>query len=140
VTSFVGPTSATIGQNVVTDENGDFTAVFRIPNNSNTKFLTGERVLSATDSPDSNIESHTTYADAVFTSSGIRQTRQRSIHTTRQVVSSVREISRRVVDQGRVIWFDPLAQSFLVERNGGVFATSIDLFFAKKDSSVPITV
>ena len=34
---------------------------------------------------------------------------------------------------------DPLAQTFLIDDNGGVFLTSIDLFFKTKDDNVPIT-
>ena len=37
-------------------------------------------------------------------------------------------------------WGDPLAQSFLVEKSGGIFVTSIDLFFEKKDTTLPVSV
>ena len=37
-------------------------------------------------------------------------------------------------------WQDPLAESFLVESRGGMFITSIDLFFNTKDESLPVTV
>jgi len=37
-------------------------------------------------------------------------------------------------------WSDPLAQSFLVDRKGGVFLSSIDLFFKTKDKSMPVSV
>lgn len=35
---------------------------------------------------------------------------------------------------------EPLAQSFIVNTPGGVFITSIDLFFAEKDPNLPVTV
>lgn len=35
---------------------------------------------------------------------------------------------------------DPLAQSFLVDIEGGMFATSIDLYFQAKDSTLPVSV
>lgn len=37
-------------------------------------------------------------------------------------------------------WRDPLAQSFMVEANGGMFMTSIDLYFKTKDNSLPVSV
>jgi hypothetical protein len=35
---------------------------------------------------------------------------------------------------------DPLAQSFYVESESGIFVTSIDLYFQSKDSQLPVTV
>ena len=37
-------------------------------------------------------------------------------------------------------WVDPLAQSILVESEGGMFVTSIDLYFKTKDKSLPVSV
>ena len=35
---------------------------------------------------------------------------------------------------------DPLAQSFYVESDSGIFVTSIDLYFSAKDNNLPVTV
>jgi len=35
---------------------------------------------------------------------------------------------------------DPLAQSFYIESDSGVFATSIDVFFSAKDTTLPVTI
>jgi hypothetical protein len=35
---------------------------------------------------------------------------------------------------------DPLAQSFYVEPDSGIFVTSIDLFFSGKDNNLPVTI
>ena len=35
---------------------------------------------------------------------------------------------------------DPLAQSFYVESESGIFVTSVDLYFYRKDSELPITI
>ena len=43
-------------------------------------------------------------------------------------------------EPGMMNWSDPLAQSFLVDRKGGVFLSSIDLFFKTKDKSMPVSV
>lgn len=35
---------------------------------------------------------------------------------------------------------DPVAQSFYVDKKGGIFATSVDLFFFSRDPELPVTV
>ena len=37
-------------------------------------------------------------------------------------------------------WGDPLAQSFIVEKTGGMFMTSIDLYFQAKDGTLPVSI
>ena len=37
-------------------------------------------------------------------------------------------------------WMDPLAESFLVESDGGMFLTSIDIYFKSKDNNLPCSV
>ena len=37
-------------------------------------------------------------------------------------------------------YFDPVCQSFLVDTTGGIFIPSIDLFFATKSTTMPVTV
>ena len=51
---------------------------------------------------------------------------------TRKTSSSVIEIERFEQDD------DPLAQSFFVEEDNGIFLTSVDLFFLTKSSSLPV--
>jgi len=43
--------------------------------------------------------------------------------------------------QGAPIYYlDPLAQSFLIDMQGGIMATSIDIYFEAKDPSLPVTL
>lgn len=132
VNEYVKPINGEFNENVVSDVDGNFTAIYRIPNNNEIKFRTGERVLVVTDEEDGVQELSTSWADANFTSTGTRQVRKQTIVATRSVDTSTEQTSVR--------WHDPLAQSFLVERTGGVFATKIDVFFATKDDNVPVTV
>ena len=37
-------------------------------------------------------------------------------------------------------WRDPLAQSFMVESTGGMFVSSVDVFFETKDATLPVSV
>jgi hypothetical protein len=38
------------------------------------------------------------------------------------------------------LYIDPLAQSFIIDTAGGIFATSLDIYFAQKDDTAPVTV
>lgn len=119
------------GTPVICNEDGIFTAVFRIPNNNTLRFRTGDKILAVTDEPNNDIQRATSYSEATFTSSGVLNTRQRTIIATRQIntstTTSVRNIQR-----------DPIAQSFVVERDGGVFVTKINVFFSTKSDTTPI--
>jgi len=56
------------------------------------------------------------------------------ISATNTVVTTSDRLTR---DTG---WFDPLAQTFMVQQEGGCFITSVDLFFATSDAKVPVRV
>jgi hypothetical protein len=43
-------------------------------------------------------------------------------------------------DAHQIKWVDPLAQSFLIDLQGGAFITSLDLYFKDKDENLPITL
>lgn len=42
--------------------------------------------------------------------------------------------------QTGIRYYDPIAQTFLVDTQGGIALTSIDLFFKEKDDTLPVTV
>ena len=136
VNAYVRPSGGSDGQPVITDQQGEFTAYYRIPNNFALRFRTGEKKLVVIDDENNLRENSTSYGDATFTSSGIRNTRQRTIVATRSTTTSS---SSRVISRRR-LWRDPLAQSFLVERDGGVFLTKVKVFFETKDTITPVSV
>jgi uncharacterized protein YfkK (UPF0435 family) len=131
VNSYVRPTTGSFGQPVITDSDGGFNAIFRIPNNSAIKFRTGEKQLVVTDEPNNVTELSTSYGEATFTSFGQRNIRRQTIVATRNINTTT--TTRRINT-------DPIAQSFFVERDGGVFITSINTFFSTKDSLTPIKI
>lgn len=45
-----------------------------------------------------------------------------------------------IIQPTYTIWYDPLAQTFIVDDETGIVPTSIDLFFASKDSAIPVEV
>lgn len=139
VNQYVKPVGGSYGQAVKADADGNFTAVFRIPNSSSQRFRTGEKKLAITDTSDGVRENSTSWAESTFTSSGIRRIRRQTIVATRSIRTST-SIETNSTTLSRTRWRDPLAQSFLVEREGGIFVTKIDTFFAKKDSRVPVNI
>jgi hypothetical protein len=132
INDFVRPDGGSFGDPVYTDVDGKFNATFRIPNNDVQQFRTGEKLIIATDEDTNQRQVSTSYAQSTFTSTGIRQIRQRTINATRTINTNTALVRR--------VWSDPLAQSFLVERAGGMFATKIRVFFSTKDPVVPIVV
>ncbi len=51
-----------------------------------------------------------------------------------------RRFITRLDGGGRGGWKDPLAQSFMCEPQGGMFLSSIDIFFASKSENLPVSV
>ena len=98
-------------------------------------------------------------ATATYRAKGILETTQETIIATREpilVQTTVdQETSRTTVGTPRVVsrrnftvrppiaedgGGDPLAQTFKISEEGGVFITKIDYFFAKKDDNLPVWV
>ena len=137
-------TVKTQGQQLKTNAIGDVVCLFNIPNSESVRFRTGVREFKLTDA---------TTATGDFTSRGRKQYRAEGILETRQAhVTATRnaELVREIVTDERVItqttsrvvsdtgWYDPLAQTFMVQQKGGAFLTKIDIFFASKDTSIPV--
>jgi len=171
VTSFVTPTGGSLGGNLVTDGNGQVGGVFLIPDPNtagNPKFKTGERLFRLTSSATNltNPEPET-FAQAIFTSTGILRTVQEEIIATRngrievtsvnqtqtvsnstsseETTSSIQFVQQEDNDSGGVssdppdiTSFDPLAQTFESSQVGGEMITKIDVFFQRKDKDIPV--
>ena len=113
------------------------------------RWRTGKRVFrltsSATDDRNSEVA---TSAEADYTAQGTLETVQNTVvstreaQTVRQTVDERRRITRTSTQESNAVvgWWDPLAQTFLLDDPGGVFLTSIDIYFQSKDDNVPITL
>ena len=122
------------------DANGVLHGSFFIPSTSSVRFRTGEAILKLLDISVNDITAALSSAGATFVSTGILNTRQRTIQTVRELdVASINIIvPPPVVDLGRSMgdWMDPLAQSFLISRSehpNGVFITKVDAYIATKE-------
>jgi len=144
VGQWVKPSAGNYGDAVVTDSKGAATATFTIPDNDTQKFRVGSRVLDVTDSSANDSLNAQAYGSATYTAMGLLDTRQKEYNATRSVdssSSSITAVSTESVTTPQLVrYYDPLAESFLVDQDGGVFVTSLELFFAQKDSSVSISV
>ena len=140
------PTVATIGQSLVTNFAGEISLLFNIPNTEAHRFRTGNKEFKMIDADTVN-GAYTSRGRTQYNAVGILETKQATVQATRNAelvnerVSATQTIiqtSNRVVsDTG---WYDPLAQTFLIDSPGGAFITKIDVFFASKDTQIPVTM
>ena len=130
---------------------------FFIPNPNNInfpRFETGTKTFSLIDDADNNQDKCNTLTDETYTASGTLETVQENIISIRNArIEQRQEFQERNVhtDLGTEVvgstplgsssqdaaggWYDPLAQSFLVEDDGGIFVTKCDIFFRTKDDN-----
>jgi hypothetical protein len=151
VTSYVTPTGGSLGGNLVTDSSGAVSGTFAIPdptNNSNPRWRTGQRVFRLTSSVTNSTTDVETAGEADYVARGSIETVQNTIVSTReavtvrQTVTDTRNLNRSSTrtTQEVIDWIDPIAQTFMVDDNGGAFITSIDLYAQSKDDTLPITL
>ena len=58
----------------------------------------------------------------------------REARLVRDEIKRKKQLQEHQQDNQRTVgWVDPLAQTFLIDDEGGVFLTSIDIFFSTKD-------
>lgn len=143
-----------IGQ-VESDRRGETVGVFTIPSTSTVRFRTGDRIFRLADTVTGDLGSSTTNGDGRFTAQGLIQTTEQTILSTRvpairrvsaageqEVVTSVVQ-SSAVIGRQQIGYYDPLAQTFLVDQSrfgNGVQVTSIRLMFRSKDANIPVQV
>lgn len=134
---------------LTTSDTGLLNGIFRIPSNPILKFRTGTRELRFSDSPASTTAlraaQESTSGGAMYEAKGLIEVMQRTIVATRtaNIVSEQVSATNTIVTTSDALtrdtgWYDPLAQTFLVQEEGGAFITSVDLFFATKDPKVPV--
>ena len=147
---------------LISDISATLIGSFNIPNpniNVHPKFETGSKVFTLINNDSNDQNSATTIAEEGFTSSGTLETVQENIISVRNArIQNKQEFEDRAVSrttgtqiissqvissqkrQVNISWYDPLAQSFLVEDTTGVFLTRCDIFFrSKDDADIPVT-
>jgi len=133
------------GSALTTDASGELYGSFIIPNNSSMRFRTGDRTFKLTDDI-RNASSETTYAFSKYTASGILETVQETILSTKTpqfTVTPLADARAGSVTTTSTAYHDPLAQSFVISSDSyktGVFITSIDIYFAQKALFQPVEI
>tara|TARA_R100000008_G_scaffold86394_1_gene79305 strand:+ start:563 stop:7789 length:7227 start_codon:yes stop_codon:yes gene_type:complete len=136
---------------VLSDRLGQFSGSFFIPNpgvNTNPRWATGSRTLRFTTS-----DSDSRLAGTVDSSAETEYSATGTLNTVQENILAIRnaEVVRDTVTEERVInttrtetrqigWYDPLAQSFICDEEGGVYLTSVDVYFNTKDTNIPISM
>ena len=154
----VGETSGArariVDKRFVSTENGDVFAGFFIPEPSddgNPRWRTGESIVRFTDSPsDSRVPGIVdSEAEGTYSATGNILTKQQDVLLVRNAF-----FRREATNDTRVLprprprprpprrrWSDPLAQTFLVPEEEGMFVSKIDTFFQAKDSvGLPVSM
>ena len=141
----------TVPTALTTSYTGLLCGVFNIPSNPLLKFRTGTRELRFSDSAANTVAlraaQESTSGGAFYEAKGLIEIMQRTIVSTRTatiVSEQVSETNTVVTFSDRAIrntgYTDPLAQTFLIQQDGGAFITSVDLFFAARDEKVPVRI
>ena len=144
---------------LITDRSSALLGSFFIPdasNGDNPNFETGTNVFTLTNDPDNDQDVATTVGEEAYPTSGILETVQDQILSIRNAkieqkklfedelvnrtidteVTATRNIGQATTSESIVGWYDPLAQSFLVDQQTdpeGIFITKCDVFFRTKD-------
>jgi len=139
---------------MVTTPVGDVAGTFLIPSTDDVRFRTGDRIFRLTDTSSGDLTSSSTNGDAHYFAQGLLQTSEQTIlstrtpHLSRTSLSDEQTVSTRitesqVVGQAVIGYWDPVAQTFLVDQvqyTNGVQLTAIRLLFKSKDDDIPVRV
>ena len=136
---------------LLTDNVGNIQGTFFVPspkNDANPRWATGTRNVRFTTSETNNSTPGTvdSSAQATYSAQGTLQTVQENILAVRNAevvqdtVSEERVVESTRTEDRQIGWYDPLAQSFIVEEDGGMFLTGVDIYFQTKDTNIPISM
>ena len=126
---------------LTTDANGSISGTFLIPNNSALNFKAGDKEFKLTQSSINDNDTATTSAVAMYTASGMIETVENVIMSTRTAIIQRTSAGTETAGDRRELdrrWVDPIAQSILLDKTS--FITSVQLFFTTKDAAVPVQV
>ena len=141
----IGISSGAIGKfkskRIICDSNGQWFGRVIIPDPNiitNPKFENGQITFRLTPSSINSRIPGTidTESEIIFSSSGTTNIVQQNILSVRNAI--INNLLR--TETFTVTWSDPLAQSFLIDREGGIFLTKVDLYFESKDISIPVNI
>ena len=136
---------------LISDRFGKMGASFFIPPASvdtNPRWATGTRTLRySTSDSDSRIGGAvSSSAEAEYEARGtLNRVREnilavRNAEVVRDTVTQERNFNTIRTETRQIGWYDPLAQSFISDEEGGVFITSVEVYFKTKDANIPVSM
>ena len=146
VDTFEGSTShpGTAGA-LISNASGVVEGSFIIPRNNALKFAVGTREFRLSDSSTNDKTTETTYAEAQYHAQGMLEVTEEKVVSTKvpRLVQSELNEERTLVDtqvSETTEYIDPVAETFLIDKEGGMFAKSVDLFFKSAAAAIPVRV
>ena len=129
--------------NLTSDSSGQLIGSFIVPNTATNKFRTGTQEFKLLDVSGGNDAGAISTARTGYTASGIIETIQETVRVTRVIDRTITTMARppREGTGDGPGAKDPLAQTFYVDQiecPNGLFITKVRIFFATKDSSIPV--
>lgn len=136
----------------ITDPNGMIMGTFFIPDpnkKGNLQFATGTRTFRITSSPTNSLvpSDVETSAQTNYSATGVLERKQRQILMVRnaRVVQDTVSQRRTIITSTRtekrqIGWYDPIAESFVVSLEGGMFITKVAVYFYSKDDKIPVSM
>ena len=143
----VGTSVPSMGGTLQANRNGVLAGEFIIPPLT---YRAGEKLFRFTDSSTDTIASTESVAEKIFRVQGLLESRIGRISSTRPMESKRENVKEKNTTQDTINrittstnWINPLTQTFIVDRNenpNGIYASSIDIFFSAKDTTLPVTL
>ena len=148
---------------LISDLGANLIGSYYIPNpnsGNHPRFETGKKTFTIVDSTTNDQDNADTVGEESYTATGTLETVQETIVSTRNAIIETKKtkgeksakkftgssiikteaISTSTEENRRNIWYDPLAQSFQVTEDGGIFITSCEVYFQSKDDmDIPMT-
>lgn len=136
---------AIIGGELFSDANGQLALIFDLPGG---QFRTGQRIFKITNDDTNSFDQigQPSFAEVEYQARGTLQTMEEVILNTSLRTNGLVRTEGQWANLGTVAharYRDPLAQTFMVSSDAfpdGIWVDSIDLFFARKDSTLPVNV
>lgn len=152
-TAITDNTSYTIGD-FSSDYRGEVAGIYIIPSSEALSFRSGEREFKLVDTTSGEVDLSNTNGSVKYFAQGLLQTVENTVISTRvpkiqrTVVNENRTVSTQkvtdtVIGRQQIGYWDPLAQTFLIDQKNhpsGVMITGVRLLFKSKDANIPLQV
>ena len=154
-----GATATVSNLRLVVDNQSSLIGSFYIPETITSyhpRFESGIRAFTLSSDPNNDAESVTTIASELYSATGVvenegsirnirledrKEFEQQTVNKSPGTQLVGTSVVNRTSPETITAWYDPLAQTFTVDDETGIFLTRCDIFFRSKDDmNIPITL